>query len=60
MRQAAAMKTLDVWYARASVSEIQELLRSQASRSQVKLLDKTLAKGRRKDSARAFAKLAVK
>ena len=60
IRQFATMKTLDVWYARASISNLRELLRSQGSRRQIKRLDKAVAKGRRKDSARAFAKLAVK
>jgi hypothetical protein len=60
MRQFAGMKTLDVWYARANVSEVRELLRSQATGKQVQRFDKTLEKGRRKDSARAFAKLAVR
>jgi uncharacterized protein (DUF2252 family) len=60
IREFAAMGALDVWYARASVSDVQKLVRSQASRSQVKHFDKTLAKGQRKDRARAFAKLAMK
>ncbi|TMM00109.1 MAG: DUF2252 domain-containing protein [Actinobacteria bacterium] len=55
----AGMKTLDVWYARASVSDLEELLRSQATRSELRRFDRTVAKGTRKDSARAFAKLAV-
>jgi len=59
IHQFAAMKTLDVWYARASVNDVQELLDSQANRRQIKRLEKTIAKGRRKDSARAFEKLAV-
>jgi uncharacterized protein (DUF2252 family) len=59
MRRFATMRTLDVWYARASVSELQELLRSQRSASLDRRLEKTVGKGRRKDSARAFAKLAV-
>jgi uncharacterized protein (DUF2252 family) len=59
MRRFATMRTLDVWYARASLSELQELLRSQPSTGRDRRLEKTVAKGRRKDSARAFAKLAV-
>jgi uncharacterized protein (DUF2252 family) len=59
VRRFAGMKALDVWYARASVSDLQELLRSHGSKGQAKRLDKAVAKGRRKDSARAFAKLAV-
>ena len=59
MRRFATMKTLDVWYARASVSDVQELLRSRGSVSHGRRLEQAVAKGRRKDSARAFAKLAV-
>jgi uncharacterized protein (DUF2252 family) len=59
MRRFASMRTLDVWYARASVSELQELVRSQRSGSLDRRVEKTVAKGQRKDSARAFAKLAV-
>ena len=59
MREFAQMGTLDVWYARASVSDLRELLRSQATESEIRRLDNTVQKGRRKDSARAFAKLAV-
>jgi uncharacterized protein (DUF2252 family) len=59
IRELARMKALDVWYARASINDIEELLRSQASRSQIRQFDSTVAKGRRKDSARAFEKLAA-
>jgi uncharacterized protein (DUF2252 family) len=59
IRDFAGMKALDVWYARASASDLRELLRSQATQSEIRRFDKTLEKGRRKDSARAFAKLAV-
>jgi uncharacterized protein (DUF2252 family) len=59
IRRFAAMKTLDVWYARARVSDLQKLTRLQGSERQSRRLEKTVAKGRRKDSARAFAKLAV-
>ena len=59
MRRFAAMKTLDVWYARASMSHLEELLRSQGRPSQLKRLNKAVEKGERKDHARAFTKLAV-
>jgi len=59
IRRFATMKTLDVWFARASVSDLQELARSQGSERQSRRLEKAVAKGRHKDSARAFAKLAV-
>ena len=45
--------------ARANLSDLQELLRSQGNRRQIKRLNKAVAKGRRKDSARAFEKLVV-
>jgi uncharacterized protein (DUF2252 family) len=60
IREFAGMKTLDVWYARVSAGDIEELLLAQATPQEVKRFGKTVAKGRRKDSARAFAKLAVR
>ncbi len=59
MRQFATMNTLEVWYARASVDDIQKLFSSQAKAGQIKRFDATIAKGERKDSERAFEKLAV-
>jgi uncharacterized protein (DUF2252 family) len=60
IRRFATMKTLDVWYARLNVADVQELVHAQASAAQGKRVDKAVAKGRRKDHARAFAKLAVR
>ena len=57
MAQFAAMKQLDVWYARL---DIQSVLRDHASEfkpKQVKRTEKTLAKARTKDSMTAFSKL---
>ena len=59
MGEFAGMRTLDVWYARASVRDLERLLRTQATESQIGRFHRTVEKGRRKDSARAFAKLAV-
>jgi uncharacterized protein (DUF2252 family) len=59
MRDFAGKKTLDLWYARASISDVQKLLRSQASGRQVRRFDEAVSKGKRKDSGRAFARLAV-
>ena len=59
IRRFAAAKTLDVWYAEASLRELRRLLRSSASGDRSRRLDQAVAKGRRKDSSRAFAKLAV-
>jgi uncharacterized protein (DUF2252 family) len=60
MRQFAAMSNLDIWYARASFEDIKQLLRAQTDRSQKRRFDDTVAKGKRRDSARAYAKLTVK
>ncbi len=59
MREFAGMKALDVWYARASVSDLRKVLGPESTARQRKEFEGTLEKGRRKDSARAFAKLAV-
>ncbi len=59
MRRFAGMSALDVWYARARIADLQELMRSAATARQVRRLNKTVAKGRRKGHARAFAKFAV-
>jgi uncharacterized protein (DUF2252 family) len=53
MRAFAAMRTIDVWYARLDEEQISAHL----SGSRRKDLDKALAKARRKDSLRALAKL---
>ena len=53
MRDFAAMRTIDVWYARVD----EELLSEHLSGSRRKGVDKTMAKARRKDSLRALAKL---
>ena len=58
MRRFAGMKALDVWYERLDRSALAGVFRSQGKRRQTKLLDEAAAKARRKDSARAFAKLA--
>jgi uncharacterized protein (DUF2252 family) len=59
IRRFAAMKPLDVWYAQASVSELRRLLRSSGGGNRGRWFAQAVAKGRRKDSSRAFAKLAV-
>jgi uncharacterized protein (DUF2252 family) len=59
IRRFAAMKTLDVWYAQASVSDLRRLLRSTGGGDRGRRFDRAVAKGRRKDSSRAFEKLGV-
>ncbi|MEA2290242.1 MAG: hypothetical protein QOD55_2239, partial [Solirubrobacteraceae bacterium] len=58
MRTFAAMRSLDVWYARLDTGELVERIGRQAGARRAKRLDRALAKARRKDSARAFTKLA--
>ncbi len=58
IRRFAGMTMLDVWYARLDESELSGLFREQATARQLKRFDKTVAKARRKDSTRAYAKLA--
>jgi len=57
MADFAAMPALDVWYARADVEEVVELLRTKIGRSRRKSLDKAVAKARSSDRLKAFAKL---
>ena len=56
MRELAAMHVLDVWYSRLDERDLADLL-SGASTATAKRVAKVGAKGRAKDSARAFAKL---
>jgi uncharacterized protein (DUF2252 family) len=53
----AAMKELDVWYARLDVEEFEQRWGSQVTKSARRRLDKNLAKARGKDSLRALEKL---
>jgi uncharacterized protein (DUF2252 family) len=57
MRRFAAMKNLDVWYARIDVESLLQEISSQLTHKMVKQTDKTLAKARTKDSMAAFSKL---
>jgi uncharacterized protein (DUF2252 family) len=57
MRRFAAMRTIDVWYARLEVAEQFERWSKRASASGRKRLETTLAKAHAKDSLRALAKL---
>jgi uncharacterized protein (DUF2252 family) len=53
----AAMKELDVWYARLDVDEFQQRWGSRIGKDARRRLDKNLAKARNKDSLRALEKL---
>ncbi len=57
MHEFAAMRTLDVWYARLEVENELKRWSKDASASQRKRVDKFVEKARAKDSARALAKL---
>jgi uncharacterized protein (DUF2252 family) len=59
MRRFAGMPVLDVWYSRLDESEVADQFRSQVGPRQLKRFDKIVVKARRKDSARAFEKLAT-
>ncbi|MFG1813653.1 DUF2252 domain-containing protein [Kribbella sp. NPDC049174] len=51
------MRTLDVWYARADIDELEEALRNKMSSSRRKNVDQALLKARGSGSLKAFAKL---
>jgi uncharacterized protein (DUF2252 family) len=53
----AAMKELDVWYARLDVDEFEQRWSAQISKEARRRLDKNLAKARNKGSLRALEKL---
>jgi len=57
MNEFAAMRNMDIWYARIDIEEIAKQFRAQASAEQKKRMDKNLAKTRTKDSLAAFGKL---
>jgi uncharacterized protein (DUF2252 family) len=57
MRAFASMRTLDLWYARIEVDSLVRSYRTTASASDVKRLERDVAKARTKDSLRAFTKL---
>ncbi len=58
MRTFAEMDPLDVWYAHLGADDIRARFGDDVGRSGVKRFDKLVAKGKGKDSSRAFAKLA--
>jgi len=58
MRAFADMRAIDVWYTRLDTGRLLEQFGGGASARQRKAVDRTVTKARRKDSTRAFAKLA--
>jgi uncharacterized protein (DUF2252 family) len=57
MLEFAAMRELDLWYARIDVEDIAARFSAQAAAKDVKRFDRNLAKTRSKDSLKAFDKL---
>jgi uncharacterized protein (DUF2252 family) len=57
MRDFAAMRALDLWYARVNVDELAKQWASQATGKQLKRFDRNVAKARAKDSLRASDRL---
>jgi uncharacterized protein (DUF2252 family) len=57
IRQLASMRDIDVWYTRLDLGEL-ERFRDQISAKRLRTMDKNVAKAERKNSLRAFAKLA--
>jgi uncharacterized protein (DUF2252 family) len=57
MREFAAMRNLDVWYARVDVETAKENLRSALTAARRREMDRQLDKARAKDSLRALKKL---
>jgi len=57
MREFASMTNLDVWYARADVTELRAQFDTQLRVRQRKAMDKGLAKARTRDSMQELAKL---
>jgi uncharacterized protein (DUF2252 family) len=57
MRRFAAMRNLDLWYARVDVDEVIQQLRGQATKKDIKQVERNVAKARTKDSLKAFTKL---
>jgi uncharacterized protein (DUF2252 family) len=58
MRDFAGMRTMELWYARLDVDSTLEAFEREAPRADRKELARGVAKARRKDSLRAFARLA--
>jgi uncharacterized protein (DUF2252 family) len=59
MRAFATMGNLDVWYARLDAKGIIERLRRENAHKELRTFERNVDKAKMKDSARAFAKLAV-
>jgi len=59
MHRLAGMGELAIWYERVDAGMLRDRVGPQATARQLRTFEKTVAKGRRKDSTRAFTKLAT-
>ena len=57
MREFAAMRTLDVWYARLEVDQLLAEMRGEMKKGMVRRTEQTLGKARTRDSLAAYSKL---
>jgi uncharacterized protein (DUF2252 family) len=57
MREFAAMRTLDVWYARLEVDQLLAEMRGEMKKGMVRRTEQTLGKARTRDSMAAYSKL---
>jgi uncharacterized protein (DUF2252 family) len=57
MREFAAMRTLDVWYARLEVDQLLAEMRGEMKKGMMRRTEQTLGKARTRDSLAAYSKL---
>ncbi|NUP44366.1 MAG: DUF2252 domain-containing protein, partial [Streptomyces sp.] len=57
MREFAEMRTLDIWYARDDIAQVEAILSERLSRSERRRVDTASAKARTRTSLEAFGKL---
>ena len=57
MRDFAAMRNIDVWYARVDLAQVERMFHSRATARERRTVAKGLAKARTRDSLQAFGKL---
>lgn len=57
MRRFAELGNLEVWYRRLDISQVRERYAGKASKGELKVFDRAVAKARRKDRLRALSKL---
>ncbi|HXA53297.1 MAG TPA: DUF2252 domain-containing protein [Solirubrobacteraceae bacterium] len=60
MRNFAALRNLDIWYARLDSATIVARFEADATAAQIKSFEKTAEKAKRKDNTRAYTRLAAR